>query len=256
MRSGLITQKVGMTRIIDEAGYHIPVTVLKLDDCQVIAVKTQDHHGYTAVQLGCGKAKVKNVSKPMRGHFARAKVEPKKKLVEFRVSEDNLLAVGDLLTTGHIQPGQYVDASGITIGKGFAGVMKRHNFRGLRASHGVSIAHRSHGSTGSNQDPGRVWKNKRMAGHMGVDRVTVQNLLVVSTDEERGLILVKGAVPGAKGSYILLQDAIKKIQPQLKGVAGIRKPGPQESVAEPVAATESATPETLEGTQGSEESAT
>ncbi|RCW27913.1 large subunit ribosomal protein L3 [Ciceribacter lividus] len=209
MRSGVIAQKVGMTRVYNDAGEHVPVTVLRLDNVQVVAHRTKEKNGYTAVQLGAGTAKVKNTSKAMRGNFAAASVEPKAKLVEFRVSEENLIDVGSQITAGHFAAGQLVDVTGTTIGKGFAGAIKRHNFGGLRATHGVSVSHRSHGSTGSNQDPGRVWKGKRMAGHMGQTRVTTQNLEVVSTDENRGLILVKGAVPGSKGSWIIVRDAVK-----------------------------------------------
>lgn len=209
MRSGVIAQKVGMTRVYNDAGEHVPVTVLRLDNVQVVAQRTADKNGYTALQLGAGTSKVKNTTKGLRGHFAAASVEPKAKLVEFRVSEDNLLDVGAQLTAGHFATGQLVDVTGTTIGKGFAGAMKRHNFGGLRATHGVSVSHRSHGSTGNNQDPGKVWKGKRMAGHMGQTRVTTQNLEVVSTDEDRGLILVKGAVPGSKGSWIIVRDAVK-----------------------------------------------
>ncbi len=209
MRSGVIAQKVGMTRVYNDAGEHVPVTVLRLDNVQVVAQRTADKNGYVALQLGAGTSKVKNTSKGLRGHFAAASVEPKAKLVEFRVSEDNLIDVGSQLTASHFSAGQLVDVTGTTIGKGFAGAMKRHNFGGLRATHGVSVSHRSHGSTGSNQDPGRVWKGKRMAGHMGQTRVTTQNLEVVSTDEDRGLILVKGAVPGSKGSWIIVRDAVK-----------------------------------------------
>lgn len=209
MRSGVIAQKVGMTRVYNDAGEHIPVTVLRLDNVQVVSQRTEDKNGYTAVQLGAGQSKVKNTSKALRGHFAVASVEPKAKLVEFRVSPENLIDVGATLTADHFQAGQLVDVTGTTIGKGFAGAMKRHNFGGGRASHGNSISHRAHGSTGSNQDPGKVWKGKRMAGHMGQTRVTTQNLEVVSTDEGRGLILVKGAVPGSKGSWIIVRDAVK-----------------------------------------------
>lgn len=198
MRSGVIAQKVGMTRVYNDAGEHIPVTVLRLENCQVVSHRTEEKNGYTAVQLGAGRSKVKNTPKAMRGHFAAASVEPKAKLVEFRVSADNLIDIGAELTAGHFVAGQLVDVTGTTIGKGFAGAIKRHNFGGLRATHGVSVSHRSHGSTGSNQDPGRVWKGKRMAGHMGQTRVTTQNLEVVSTDEDRGLILVKGAVPAPR----------------------------------------------------------
>ena len=213
MRSGVIAQKVGMTRVYNDAGEHIPVTVLRLDNVQVVAQRTTEKNGYVAVQLGAGQAKVKNTSKAMRGNFAAASVEPKAKLVEFRVSEDNLIDVGAELTAAHFVAGQLVDVTGTTIGKGFAGAMKRHNFGGLRATHGVSVSHRSHGSTGNNQDPGKVWKGKRMAGHMGQTRVTTQNLEVVSTDEERGLILVKGAVPGSKGAWIVVRDAVKSGTP-------------------------------------------
>jgi large subunit ribosomal protein L3 len=214
MRSGLIAQKLGMTRIFDAEGQHVPVTVLKLDGVQVVAVKTEETDGYTAVQLGAGTAKVKNVSKAVRGHYAKAQVEPKKKLVEFRVSSDALLAVGDELTADHFLAGQIVDVTGTSIGKGYAGVMKRWNFGGLRASHGVSVSHRSHGSTGQRQDPGKVFKNKKMAGHLGDERVTVQNLTVVTTDVERGLIMVKGAVPGAEGGWVLIRDAAKRPAPK------------------------------------------
>ncbi|WP_411036075.1 50S ribosomal protein L3 [Shinella sp. BYT-45] len=213
MRSGVIAQKVGMTRVYNDAGEHIPVTVLRLDNVQVVAQRTQEKNGYTAVQLGAGTSKVKNTAKALRGQFAAASVEPKAKLVEFRVSEDNLIDIGAELTAAHFVAGQLVDVTGTTIGKGFAGAMKRHNFGGLRATHGVSVSHRSHGSTGNNQDPGKVWKGKRMAGHMGQTRVTTQNLEVVSTDEERGLILVKGAVPGSKGSWIVVRDAVKSGTP-------------------------------------------
>jgi large subunit ribosomal protein L3 len=209
MRSGVIAQKVGMTRVYNDAGEHIPVTVLRLDNVQVVSQRTEDKNGYTAVQLGAGQSKVKNTTKALRGHFAAASVEPKAKLVEFRVSPENLIDVGVTLTADHSQTGQLVDVTGTMIGKGFAGSMKRHNFGGGRASHGNSVSHRAHGSTGSNQDPGKVWKGKRMAGHMGHTRVTTQNLEVVLTDEGRGLILVKGAVPGSKGSWIIVRDAVK-----------------------------------------------
>ena len=213
MRSGLIAQKVGMTRVFTDEGNHVPVTVLKVDGCQVVSVRTKDKDGYTAVQLGAGVRKPKHTTKPMRGHFAKAGVEPKRKLVEFRVTEDALLDVGAELSVEHFIAGQKVDVIGTSIGKGFAGAMKRHNFGGLRASHGVSLSHRSHGSTGNNQDPGRVWKGKKMAGHMGDVRVTTQNLVVVSTDPERGLILVRGAVPGSDGGWVLVQDAVKSKRP-------------------------------------------
>lgn len=214
MRTGVIAQKVGMTRVFTDEGNHVPVTVLKLDQCQVVAVRTADKDGYTAVQLGIGKAKVKNVGKPMRGHFAKAKVEPKKKLAEFRVSQDALLDVGSEITAAHFVPGQFVDIAGITIGKGYAGVMKRWNFRGLEASHGVSISHRSHGSTGQRQDPGRTFPNKKMAGHLGEERVTTQNLKIVATDEAKGLVMVQGAVPGSAGGYVRITDAVKRKLPK------------------------------------------
>lgn len=214
MRTGLIAQKLGMTRVFDNEGRHIPVTVLKVDNCQVVSVLTQEKNGYSAVQLGAHNAKVKNVSKAERGHFAKAKVEPKSQVAEFRVSEDALLEVGVELAPSHFVEGQLVDAVGTSIGKGFAGAMKRHNFGGMRASHGVSISHRAHGSTGQNQDPGRVFKGKKMAGHMGDRRVTVQNLEIVRTDDENGIILVKGAVPGANKAWIYLQDAVKSQRPE------------------------------------------
>src|SRR6056300_146512 len=214
MRSGLIVQKVGMTRLFTEAGAHVPVTVLKLDKCQVVAQRTEEKDGYTAVQLGSGFAKVKRTSSAMRGHFAKAKVEPKRRVAEFRVSADNMIDVGAELSASHFIEGQKVDATGVSIGKGFAGAMKRHNFGGLRASHGVSISHRSHGSTGQCQDPGKVFKGKKMAGHMGDSRVTIQNLEVVKTDVERGLIMIKGAVPGSKGGWVTIKDAVKKPLPE------------------------------------------
>ena len=214
MRSGVIAQKVGMTRIYTDDGINVPVTVLRMESVQVVSQRTNEKNGYTAVQLGAGKAKVKNVSQPMRGHFAVAKVEPKRKLVEFRVSEENMIDVGAELSAEHFIAGQKVDVTGTSIGKGFAGAMKRHNFGGLRATHGVSVSHRSHGSTGQCQDPGKVFKGKRMAGHMGSTRVTTQNLEVVKTDAERGLLMIKGAVPGSKGSWIMVRDAIKKALPE------------------------------------------
>ena len=214
MRSGVIAQKVGMTRVFTGTGEHVPVTVLKLANCQVVAHRTKEKGGYVALQLGSGGRKVKNVSKAERGHFAVAKVEPKRKLAEFRVSEDGLIPVGAEITADHFVVGQFVDVTGTSIGKGFAGPMKRWNFAGLRASHGVSISHRSHGSTGGRQDPGKTWKNKKMAGHMGVDRITTLNLRVVQTDVGRGLILVEGAVPGSKGGWISVRDAVKKPLPK------------------------------------------
>lgn len=214
MRTGLIARKLGMTRVFDDEGRHVPVTVLHIDSCQVVSVMTDEKNGYNAVQLGAGQAKVKNVSKAVRGHFAKAKVEPKKKVVEFRVSNDALLNVGDELAPSHFVAGQYVDVAGISIGKGFAGAMKRHNFAGLEATHGVSISHRAHGSTGQCQDPGRVFKGKRMAGHMGAERVTTQNLEVVRVDDEKGVVLVKGSVPGSRNAWVYIQDAVKKALPE------------------------------------------
>ena len=214
MRSGVIAQKVGMTRVFTEAGAHVPVTVVRLANCQVVAHRTKDKNDYVALQLGSGTRKVKNVTKAERGNFAVAKVEPKRKVAEFRVSEDALIPVGAEITADHFVAGQYVDVTGTSIGKGFAGPMKRWNFGGLRASHGVSISHRSHGSTGGRQDPGKTFKNKKMAGHMGVERVTTLNLKVVQTDVERGLILIEGAVPGAKGGWITVRDAVKKAPPK------------------------------------------
>jgi large subunit ribosomal protein L3 len=214
MRSGVIAQKVGMTRVFTDAGEHVPVTVLKVDQCQVVAHRTKDKNGYTALQLGVGKAKVKNVSQAERGRFAVAKVEPKRKIAEFRVSDDALIPVGAEITADHFVAGQFVDVTGTTTGKGFAGGMKRWNFGGLRASHGVSISHRSIGSTGGRQDPGKTFKNKKMPGHLGVERVTTQNLRVVSTDPERGLILVEGAVPGVAGGWIYIRDAVKRKLPK------------------------------------------
>jgi large subunit ribosomal protein L3 len=213
MRSGIIAKKVGMTRLFMEDGKQVPVTVLQLDKLQVVAQRTPDQHGYSAVQLGTGSIKAKRVSKAMRGHFAAANVEPKRKVAEFRVAPENLINVGEEITADHYFEGQFVDVSGTSIGKGFAGAMKRHNFGGLRASHGVSISHRSHGSTGQCQDPGKVFKGKKMAGHMGAVKVTTQNLQVVKTDAERGIIMIKGAVPGAKGGWVTVKDAMKKPTP-------------------------------------------
>jgi large subunit ribosomal protein L3 len=214
MRSGIIARKLGMTRVFNDAGHHVPVTVLKLDDVQVVAVRNAEKDGYTALQLGAGVAKAKNVSKPMRGHFAKANVLPKSKLAEFRVSDDAVLEVGASLAASHFVAGQKVDVVGTTQGKGFAGAMKRHNFGGLRASHGVSVSHRSHGSTGQCQDPGKVFKGKKMAGQMGNVRCTTQNIKVVSIDDEDGLILLQGAVPGAKNGWVLVSDAVKAPRPE------------------------------------------
>jgi large subunit ribosomal protein L3 len=259
MRSGVIAQKVGMTRIFTEAGEHIPVTVLRLDNCQVVGHRTAEKNGYTALQLGAGLAKAKRLSKAARGQFAAVEVEPKRRMAEFRVSPENMIDVGSEFTADHFIEGQFVDVSGTSIGKGFAGGMKRHGFGGLRASHGVSISHRSHGSTGNSQDPGKVFKGKKMAGHMGDVKVTTQNLKVVKTDVERGLIMVSGAVPGAKGGWVLLRDAVKRNLPD-----GVPMPGAfkaangasanaaetkQEAEAAPAEATETAAP--AEG--GSEE---
>ncbi|MBB3263599.1 large subunit ribosomal protein L3 [Azospirillum sp. OGB3] len=223
-----------MTRVFTDDGQHVPVTVLKVDSCQVVAVRTEDKDGYTAVQLGAGAIKVKNVTKPQRGHFAKARVEPKRKLVEFRVDADALIEVGAELSAAHFVPGQFVDVTGTSIGKGFAGPMKRWNFGGLRATHGVSVSHRSHGSTGNRQDPGKVFKNKKMAGHLGDEKVTVLNLKVVSVDEDRGLIFLKGAVPGAEGAWLRIRDAVKKKAPEgLPFPAGIKAAPAAEAAAEP-----------------------
>jgi large subunit ribosomal protein L3 len=208
-RTGLLAKKLGMTRIFRDDGTHVPVTVLQLDQLQVVAAKTEDKDGYNAVQLGWGKAKVKNVSQPNRGHFAKAKVEPKAKLAEFRVDADALLEPGATLSAAHFAVGQRVDVRGLTKGKGFAGGMKRWNFSGLEASHGVSISHRSLGSTGNRQDPGKTFKNKKMAGHLGVERVTTLNLIVTAVDAEKGLLMIRGAVPGARGGWVYVRDAVK-----------------------------------------------
>jgi large subunit ribosomal protein L3 len=213
MRTGLLAQKLGMTRIFSTDGNHVPVTVLKIDNCQVVAVRTQENDGYTALQLGVGAVKIKNVTKPQRGHFAKAKVEPKARLAEFRVSEDAVLPIGAEITAEHFVPGQFVDVVGISIGKGFAGAMKRHNFGGLSASHGVSISHRSHGSTGQRQSPGKTFKNKKMAGHLGAARVTTQSLQVISADADRGTLMIKGSVPGSAGGYVIVKDAAKRKAP-------------------------------------------
>lgn len=226
MRSGVIAKKLGMTRLFLEDGKQVPVTVLQLDGLQVVAQRTAEKDGYTAVQLGAGAAKAKNTTAGMRGHFAKANVAPKRKIAEFRVSPENLIDVGAEITADHYLAGQYVDIAGTSIGKGFAGAMKRHNFGGLRASHGVSISHRSHGSTGQCQDPGKVFKGKKMAGHLGAVRVTTQNLEVVRTDADRGLIMVKGAVPGSKGGWVTIKDAVKKAAP-----AGIPLPAAVRSAA-------------------------
>jgi len=239
MRTGVITQKLGMSRLFREDGSHIPVTVLKLDKCQVVATRTKEKDGYTAVQLGSGFAKAKNVTKGERGHFAKAAVEPKRKVAEFRVDEKNLLAVGDEILASHFVEGQRVDVTGITIGRGFTGAMKRWNFRGLEASHGVSISHRSLGSTGGRQDPGKTFKNKKMHGHYGVERVTTQNIEVAKVDAERGLIMLRGAVPGAKGGWVMVRDAVKRPYDGVPMPASIRK-SDRSAVVEP-ASSEAAT---------------
>jgi large subunit ribosomal protein L3 len=247
LRSGVIAKKVGMTRLFLEDGRQVPVTVLQLDNLQVVAQRTADRDGYSAVQLGAGTAKPKRVSKAMRGHFAVASVAPKRKIAEFRVAPENLIKVGEEITADHYFEGQFVDVCGTSIGKGFAGAMKRHNFAGLRASHGVSISHRSHGSTGQCQDPGKVFKGKKMAGHMGAARVTTQNLQVVKTDADRGLIMVKGAVPGSKGGWVTIKDAVKKALPEnviypaaLKSAAEEAKRLAEEAAAQAAAAEEAA----------------
>ena len=237
MRSGIIAKKLGMSRVFTDAGDHVPVTVLQVESCQVVAHRTQEKNGYTALQLGVGKAKVKNVSKAERGRFAIAHVEPKMRLAEFRVEEDKMIPVGAEITADHFAVGQYVDVTGVTIGKGFAGPMKRWNFRGLRATHGVSVSHRSHGSTGGRQDPGKTWKNKKMAGHMGTDQVTTQNLRVVRTDPDRGLILVEGAVPGHAGGWIAVARGLILVEGAVPGSKGgwiavrdaVKKPLPKDA---------------------------
>jgi large subunit ribosomal protein L3 len=237
MRTGVIAQKVGMTRLFTEAGEHVPVTVLRLAQCQVIAHRNKDKDGYSALQLGAGSRKVKNVSKAERGRFAVAKVEPKRRIVEFRVDEKDLIPVGSEITADHFVVGQFVDVTGTSTGKGFAGGMKRWNFGGLRATHGVSVSHRSIGSTGGRQDPGKTFKNKKMPGHMGVDRVTTLNLKVVQTDVERGLLLVEGAVPGVKGGWITVRDAVKKALPKEAPKPGkFRAPASEAAPAEAPAA--------------------
>ena len=214
MRTGLITEKLGMTQVFNASGERIPVTLLKFETSQVVSIKTPEKDGYLAVQVGYGQKKLNSLTKPLKGHFAKNKVEPKRKLVEFRISQDALLNVGDELTPEHFVVGQKVDVTSNSIGKGYAGVMKRHNFGGLRASHGVSISHRSGGSIGQCQDPGKVDKGKKMAGRLGNERVTIQNLEIIKTDSENGLIYVKGAIPGHKGSYVLLRDAVKVARPE------------------------------------------
>ena len=247
LRSGVIAKKLGMTRLFLEDGRQVPVTVLQLDNLQVVAQRTAEKDGYSAVQLGAGTAKAKRTTAAMRGHFAAANVAPKRKVAEFRVSPENLIGVGEEITADHYFAGQFVDIAGTSIGKGFAGAMKRHNFGGLRASHGVSVSHRSHGSTGQCQDPGKVFKGKKMAGHLGSVRVTTQNLQVVRTDSDRGLIMVKGSVPGSKGGWVTIKDAVKKPFPEnailpagLKSLGDAAKKAAEEAAAAAAAEEEAA----------------
>ncbi|NNJ66933.1 MAG: 50S ribosomal protein L3 [Boseongicola sp.] len=262
LRSGVIAKKVGMTRLFMDDGKQIPVTVLQLDKLQVVAKRTAETDGYSAVQLGAGTAKAKRTSQAMRGHFSAAKVEPKRKIAEFRVDPENLIDVGEEITANHYFEGQFVDVSGTSIGKGFQGAMKRWNFGGLRATHGVSISHRSHGSTGQCQDPGRVFKGKKMAGHMGAARVTTQNLQVVRTDAGRGLIMVKGAVPGSKGGWVTIKDAVKKPTPEnvilpaaLKSAAEEAEKAAEEAAAAAAAEAEAAAAEAAAAEQAAMEAA-
>jgi large subunit ribosomal protein L3 len=247
MRTGLIARKLGMTRLFDEAGSHVPVTVLALDGCQVTAQRTRERDGYVALQLGAGAKKAKNTSKAMRGHFAKGLVEPKRCVAEFRVSEDNLIDVGAELAADHFLAGQKVDVAGMTVGKGFAGAIKRWNFGGMRATHGVSVSHRAHGSTGQRQDPGKVFKGKHMAGHMGQDNVTTLNLTVFRVDVERGLILIRGAVPGAEGTYVKIRDAVKAAAPDDAPRPGAIKGAAAAKTAAPPAAEEPASSAQVEG---------
>ncbi|KPL67998.1 50S ribosomal protein L3 [Erythrobacter sp. SG61-1L] len=247
MRTGVIAKKVGMTRLFQEDGRHVPVTVLALEDCQVVSVRTQENDGYTALQVGSGEAKQKNVAKPQREHFAKAEVSLKMKVAEFRVAEDAVLEVGSTIAASHFVPGQLVDITGHTQGKGFAGAMKRWGFGGMRATHGVSISHRAHGSTGNRQDPGRVFKGKKMAGHMGDRQRTQQNLEIVRTDDERGLIFVKGSVPGSKNAWLLVRDSVKVSRHAeapypagLKSAANSNDAAPADTPAEEVVAVEAA----------------
>lgn len=262
MRTGVIAKKIGMTRIYNDAGDHVPVTVMQLDACQVVAQRTAEKNGYSAVQLGAGAKKAKRTTKAERGQFAKANVEPKAKVAEFRVSEENLLNVGEEIIADHYFEGQFVDVTGTSIGKGFAGAMKRWNFGGLRATHGVSISHRSHGSTGQCQDPGKVFKGKKMAGHMGAARVTTQNLQVVKTDTDRGLILIKGAVPGPKGGWVFIKDAVKKPFPEnailpaaLKSAAEEAKKQAEEAAAQAAAEEEAAAKAAREAELAAQEAA-
>lgn len=249
MRTGMIAEKLGMSRILDEKGEHIPVTLLKVDNCQVVSTRTNEKDGYTAIQIGVGTRRAKRVSNAMRGHYAKAKVEPKAKLVEFRVSDDALLKVGDQIAVDHFVDGQFVDVTATSTGKGFAGAMKRHNFGGLRASHGVSISHRSHGSTGQRQDPGKVFKGKKMAGHLGAERVTIQNLKIALTDPEKGLIVVKGAIPGNTGGYVIIRDAVKKVQSDLPFPAKLVSGSSEKEEAKPVGESKPAEVEPQEAQQ-------
>jgi large subunit ribosomal protein L3 len=239
MRTGVIAKKLGMTRFFDEAGAHVPVTVLSLEGCQVVGQRTTERDGYVALQLGAGAKKPKNTSKAMRGHFAKAQVEPKRTVAEFRVSEDNLIDVGAELTADHFLPGQKVDITGVTVGKGFQGAMKRWNFGGMRATHGVSVSHRAHGSTGQRQDPGRTFKGKKMAGHLGQETVTTLNLTIWRVDVERGLLLVRGAVPGTEGTFVCVRDAVKVAlpadAPKPGAWKGSKEPAPEEAPAEAAA---------------------
>jgi large subunit ribosomal protein L3 len=251
MRTGVIAKKMGMTRLFQDDGRHVPVTVLVLDNVQVLARKETDSDGYVAVQLGAGTAKAKNVAKPQRGHFGKAEVEPKARVAEFRVAEDALLDVGSEITADHFVAGQLVDIQGVTQGKGFAGGMKRWGFGGLRATHGVSLSHRSLGSTGQRQDPGRVFKNKKMAGHMGAKNRTQQNLEIVRTDVERGLLFVKGSVPGHKGGWLLVKDAVKVARPDAAPYpAGLRAVQNNDSAPAETPAENAAAPEATEGQEG------
>ena len=251
MRTGVIAKKMGMTRIFQDDGRHVPVTVLALDNVQVVARREADRDGYTAVQLGAGTAKAKNLSKPERGHFGKAEVEPKARVAEFRVAEDALLDVGATISADHFVPGQMVDIQGVTQGKGFQGGMKRWGFGGLRATHGVSVSHRSLGSTGQRQDPGRVFKNKKMAGHMGAKNRTQQNLEVVRTDTDRGLIFVKGSVPGHKGGWLLVKDAVKVARPDAAPYpAGIRQAANNDTASADTPADAAATADATAGQEG------
>ncbi len=262
MRSGVIAKKLGMTRLFMDDGRQVPVTVLQMENLQVVAQCTGEKDGYTAVQLGAGAAKAKRTTAAMRGHFATAKVEPKRKIAEFRVSPENLIEVGEEIIADHYFEGQFVDVSGTSIGKGFAGAMKRWNFKGLRASHGVSISHRSHGSTGQCQEPGKVFKGKKMAGHMGAARVTTQNLQVVRTDTDRGLIMIKGAVPGSKGGWVTIKDAVKKPFPEnailpaaLRSAAAVAAAAAEEAAAAAAAEEEAAAKVAAEAAAAAQEAA-